>query len=143
MGRIRRLLAHAPADVFVLMAFAFLLVAAEVRLRFLDSSQVLALFRKKIEKQPLASKKRTFLIHNGVLLLEKADRHLGWKPSCVRRTLVLLWLSRLLGLRVELQIGVSRIGQSFEAHIWLTHAGRVLETEAPATPSSSVLTEPS
>jgi hypothetical protein len=62
-------------------------------------------------------------------LLEKLDRRLFRSPSCLRRSLVLIRLTDLLGYSADLKIGFKKNTSSAPAaHAWVEINGIALET---------------
>ena len=48
-----------------------------------------------------------------------------WRGTCLKRSVVLYWLVRRVGVPVELQVGVKRTPAGIlEAHAWLARDGR-------------------
>lgn len=59
-------------------------------------------------------------------LVEVAVRYALPHPSCLTRSLALMWLLRRQSSQSELYIGVKKECGNFEAHAWVSHAGEVL-----------------
>jgi hypothetical protein len=57
--------------------------------------------------------------------------------NCVRRSMVLWWMLRWLGLNSELKIGLNRE----KGHAWVEHAGRVINDSADVASQYAVLYE--
>lgn len=58
--------------------------------------------------------------------VERASRHLPFRPTCLERALVLDRLLGSAGLERTLVIGVRRNGAALEAHAWIERDGRAL-----------------
>ncbi len=108
------------------------LIWADISIRLASSSAIL----KRLQSLTPASKpsfflsslqnlKRTRLIS----LIEAVDRRLGWKPSCLRRTLALGSLFCQLGKAPTLRVGVVRQNNGLRAHSWLEIDGIQLEID--------------
>ena len=120
------------AEIPAVLASSFFLIAAEIQIRFSSSEKILK--DLQTSKTPSSFLKsfcplRTTRV---VSLVEAVDRNLGWKPSCLRRTLALARLSRALGWSPEIKIGVDRRDGNFRAHSWLEVDGLRLEMDDEA-----------
>ena len=122
-------------EVFALFVSVIFLVLAEIEIRFSPPDKIIKKLQnlKAVTKSvfflsPLQKLKRTRLIS----LLEAADRNLGWKSSCLRRTVALAGLSCRLGLAPEFKVGVMRRNDSLRAHSWLEIDGIQLEMDDEA-----------
>ena len=123
-------------EIFTLFVSSFYLATAEVRIRFSKSGTLL----KQLQNLPANPTPLFFLgpLHELrrtriVSLLEAVDRNLGWKPSCLRRTLALAWLSCALGFTPKFKIGVQRWERNLRAHSWLEVDGVRLEMDSEAS----------
>lgn len=124
-----------PGEIFALFISVIFLTAAEIEIRFSGSDKLIKKLRESIPRptpefylQPLLKLKRTRLIS----LVEAADRNLGWKSSCLRRTIALAGLSRKLGLAPVFKIGVMKQNEILRAHSWLELDGIQLEMDDEA-----------
>jgi hypothetical protein len=59
-------------------------------------------------------------------IIEALFRHSPVRPSCLKKSLVLLRVARRRGLPAELRIGVTKSGGELLAHAWIECAGRPL-----------------
>ena len=129
-------------EIFTLFAAAFYLIAAEIQIRFSKSETLLKKLHQRVPGPFLNSKKGpgTFCISRLrklpttriVSLVEAVDRRLGWKPSCLRRTIALAQLGRGLGWTTEFKIGARREEGNLRAHSWLELDGMRLEMDDEA-----------
>ncbi len=51
---------------------------------------------------------------------------MGWKPGCLRRSLLLAEVLRREGYEARVVLGVAREGDSFRGHSWVELGGRAL-----------------
>jgi len=63
-------------------------------------------------------------------LLQAAAANGLLHPTCLERSLVLVWLLRRKGLQGDLHIGVRPSESGVEAHAWVEYAGTVLNDSA-------------
>ncbi len=56
-------------------------------------------------------------------LIEIADHHTPFPPSCLRRSLALAWLLASRGVMTELRVGVTKVDDELHGHAWLTIHG--------------------
>src|SRR5688572_28069387 len=95
------------------------LALAEIKIRFSSSKSILAKLKNlKIRKTPVfyLAPLHTFKLSRLVSLIEAADRRLGWKTSCLRRTLAMAGISSGLGLASEFKVGVRHENGEMRAH---------------------------
>jgi len=59
-------------------------------------------------------------------LVARAARNVPWPATCLRRSLVLWALLARAGEPAELRVGFQREHETFKAHAWVEHQGRVL-----------------
>jgi hypothetical protein len=59
-------------------------------------------------------------------LVTVAGRYCPLGTSCLKEALVLSWLMSRRGMATTLRIGVARRHDSFDAHAWLEHDGRII-----------------
>ena len=59
-------------------------------------------------------------------LVEAVSRCYPFNPTCLKKSLVLLWILRKRGLPAELRIGVRKVGGALQAHAWIECGGRTL-----------------
>jgi len=58
--------------------------------------------------------------------VQRAARHLPFRPTCLEEALALERLLHRAGLDASLVLGVRRAGTTIEAHAWLEHQGHTL-----------------
>ncbi len=122
-------------EIFPIFISVLFLTAAEIEIRFSSSDKIIRRLQNSPARskpvfylQPLQKLKRTRLIS----LLEAADRRLGWKTSCLRRTFALACLSRQMALTPSFKIGVAKQNETLRAHSWLELDGLQLEMDDEA-----------
>lgn len=117
------------------MAHLFLrLLKAEGYLRSADSAvvlQKLQSFSSKAEKKRGSSAVGNEL-SSTIRLLEIADRQYPFRPSCIRKALVLKEILESRGADYQLRVGVQRDAQGLQAHVWIERGGKRLEMELSA-----------
>lgn len=123
-----------PGEIPAVLVSAAFLIAAEIQIRLSSSEKILK------SLQTFSPARSSFLIlpfrkmrtTRVVSLVEAVDRNLGWKPSCVRRTLALARISSAMGWAAELKIGAQRQDGNLRAHSWLELDGMRLEMDDEA-----------
>lgn len=124
---------HPIQDIFLLIFLAILLIAADIRMKIQSSKQILASLRAQTVPSDKRRSARITLRQFEKLsqLAETADRNLGWKPSCLRRSLVLLTFSKWFQSPLSFRLGVRKQSDKFEAHAWIEMDGIALENKSP------------
>jgi hypothetical protein len=110
------------AALLILVPFLF---TAFLYLRFVPSQTLLQRFQRQ---RGSGMRKPGSQFIRLAELLEKLDRRLFSSPSCLRKTLVLIWISSLLGYSADVKIGVRRQESGLAAHAWIEMDGISLET---------------
>lgn len=59
-------------------------------------------------------------------MVNAADRHGVFHPSCLAKSLTLWWLLGRQGIDARLRIGIRKEKDSFEAHAWVEREGTAL-----------------
>lgn len=65
------------------------------------------------------------------LAVQRAARHLPFRPTCLEQALALERLLRSEGLDAAVVVGVRRARATLDAHAWLEHQGRTLLGATP------------
>lgn len=126
MKTLRKLLSLSPGEFTRLCYVSVLLVIAEMSVRFWPFRTILhALERRcahaqKTLKQFPAPEALTDLAR----LIELADRHSVFRPSCLRQALVVAWLVSGRGIAPMLHIGVAQADGQLRAHAWVESNGQ-------------------
>ena len=126
MTKLRKFWSLSWDEQWVLCLAAFLLVAAEVGLRFFSFPRVVAWARRNRRRNRsagLASPERI------AWLVETAARHSWLRPTCLRKSMVLCALLQKQGLKARLVIGTTSPSDAFRAHAWVEAGGKVLGAE--------------
>lgn len=76
------------------------------------------------------------------LAIDRAARRLPFRLVCIQRGLALQWMLRRRALASTLHYGVRREKDRIFAHVWVSHAGRILIGEAEAGAHACVATFP-
>lgn len=137
-----RALCYPSSEIFLVVVSALLLAAAQIRMFFSSSPKILKALQTPGKPSPFlfflknfSSVKKTRLVS----LVEACDANLGWKPSCLRRTLTLSAILRAMGFHPELKIGVNVNSGSFSAHSWFEMDGIRLEIKNDGIPFTQLL----
>jgi hypothetical protein len=67
-----------------------------------------------------------------IRLIEIADRQHPFKPSCIRKALVLKEILETEGLEFQIRVGVQPDAQGLQAHVWMEACGLRLESQPSA-----------
>ncbi len=59
-------------------------------------------------------------------MVNAADRHGVFHPSCLAKSLTLWWLLARQGIEARLRIGIRKEKENFEAHAWVEREGTAL-----------------
>lgn len=116
-----------PAQGLFLRAMVLLpLVALSLRwrgFRATQSSLKLFLSDSRLEHDPLlVSKDAAVAAH----MVNAADRHGLFHPSCLAKSLTLWWLLARQGISSRLRIGIRKENEKMEAHAWVERDGAAL-----------------
>lgn len=132
-------------ELYPIFISTLFLIRADLIIRFSESKRILKRLQNLTasRKVPfyltaLQGLKRTRLIS----LVEAVDRRLGWKPSCLRRTLALGNLFCQLGSAPKFMVGVTRQDNALRAHSWLEMDGTQLEIDDEAAAYSVLSPSP-
>jgi hypothetical protein len=98
-----------------------LLILAEASLRIWSLRTILQALDERSRRAQAAS---SVASESGALvhfarLVELADRHGLFRPSCLRRALVVTWVLSGRGIASNLKIGVTKDQQGLSAHAWV------------------------
>ncbi len=129
MSKLTRIRQLSPSDFFKLSLASLLLFFASVRILFSSQENMIRDLQPRENAAPSLNPGSIAHLRNWIQFLEMADRNLGWKPSCIRRALVISRLSRAFKIPFQFKIGVRRDGNVFEAHTWLEAEGMTLELQ--------------
>lgn len=142
LDKAARALRYPPSEIFLVLVSSALLIGAQLQMFFSSSPELFkklqtpgkpSLFLFSLKK--FSSFKKTRLVS----LVEACDANLGWKPSCLRRSLVLSAMLKAMGFRPELKIGVHKNSSSFAAHSWFELDGVRLEIRNDGIPFTELL----
>jgi transglutaminase superfamily protein len=109
-------------DVLVLAEAIVLTPCIEIGLRAVALDRLLPTIGRQ---RPLSAHVVTDL-ERTARLVEAFFRHYPFRPSCLKKSLVLLRLARRRGMPAELRIGVRKDGGELLAHAWIECAGRTV-----------------
>ena len=129
MRRLTRLLRLPRAEQWILIQAVLLLPLVAVLLRTIGLARCWALLRPHL-LTPSPQRGEGERHATTVRMVDVAARHLPWQPTCLPRSLVLLFLLRRQGVPAELRIGVQKRQQQLEAHAWVEVDRRVVN-DAP------------
>ncbi len=121
MNTLSGLLRLSPGEVATLCRLGVLHILAEASLRICSLRTILyALDKRSARAQAAASGAPTSdaVIHFA-RLVERADRHGLFRPSCLRRALVVAWVLSGQGITPILKIGVTKDQDDLSAHAWV------------------------
>jgi transglutaminase superfamily protein len=65
-------------------------------------------------------------VERAARLVDVASRFYPFRPTCLKRSLVLLRILRARGLPAELRVGVRKVGDELHSHAWIECRGRIL-----------------
>jgi hypothetical protein len=109
----QRRMGYVKVSVLLLLSeFALRLWPIHPLLQFLQKRWMLAPISSSRTPEPQALDRLTQLV-------ELADRHGLFRPSCLRQTLVVAWLLGGQGVATSLRIGVTKADGQLRAHAWL------------------------
>ena len=116
-----------PAQRLFLRAIVLLpLVALSLRWRGFRATQAalqVSLFNPNQKCDPALVSKETALAAH---MVNAADRHGLFHPSCLAESLTLWWLLGRRGIDSHLRIGIRKENEKFEAHAWVERDGAAL-----------------
>jgi len=107
---------------------SILLLIAELSLRLWSFQTILKTLQQRCVRTQMPSRDAPGLepFTQVIRLVELADRHGLFAPSCLRQTVVLAWLFSGRGIEVAVRIGVSKTHEDLRAHAWLEQNGEPL-----------------
>ncbi len=121
MNSLRNLLRLSPGQAASLCRVSVLLILAEASLRIWSLRTILHALDKRSMRARAASSVAPAsgaLVHFA-RLVELADRHGLFRPSCLRRALVVAWVLSGRGIASNLKIGVTKDRDTLSAHAWV------------------------
>ena len=124
-----------PGEITAVFISGCFLLSAEFRIRLLSSEKIIQNLKSgraatiAFFVRPFRSLRKTRIVS----LVEAVDRNLGWKPSCLRRTLALAAILSSLGETPEFKVGVQPEGGRLRAHTWLELDGMRMEMDDEAS----------
>jgi len=125
MSRLRKLLRLSPGQLCHLCQISLLLLLAEASLRLWSLRAILRALQRRSVRAHLAGRAPPGLDDLPTLtgLVELADRHSLFRPSCLRKAVTLAWLLAGRGLPSTVRIGATQEQGQFRAHAWLDLEG--------------------
>lgn len=142
LDKAARALRYPPSEIFLVLVSALLLAGAQIQIFVSSSPELFKALQNPGKPSPfLFFLKRfsSFKKNRLVSLVEACDANLGWKPSCLRRALVLSAMLRAMGFWPKLIIGVHKNAASFSAHSWFELDGIRLEIRDEGIPFTELL----
>jgi hypothetical protein len=132
---VRKLMTLSSRELLTLCQASVLLTLAEVSVRIWSLKTILHALERRTARAQAASggAPASEMIMTLARLVELADRHGLFRPSCLRQALVVAWLLGRRGAATSLRIGVTKEDGQLQAHAWL---------EVPGTPRISVFADP-
>ena len=127
MERVHRFFELPRSECFILAQAWGLFLLADLALRTLPFTRLLALSNKVFLKRK--GRPAVALVPNAARLawlVEVGGRYTPVKATCLKKALVLSWLLGRRGTQTELQIGIARHEGTFKAHAWLDCDGQVI-----------------
>jgi hypothetical protein len=110
-------------DLRVLVEAISLIPGIEIRLRTLAFDRLLA----RAVREGRNGRRRTAIdVDRAARLIEALFAWYPFKPTCLKKSLVLLRLARRHGIGAELRIGVRKDAGELVAHAWIECGGRTL-----------------
>ncbi len=123
MNTLSGLLRLSPGEVVTLFRVSVLLILAEASLRIWSLRTILhALDKRSVRAQAASSvAPASDPLVQFARLVERADRHGLFRPSCLRRALVVAWVLSGQGVTPILKIGVTKDKEQddLSAHAWV------------------------
>lgn len=131
----RKLMSLSSQELLTLCQASGLLTLAEVSVRIWSLKTILRVLEQRTARAQAASggALASEMAMTLARLVELADRHGLFRPSCLRQSLVVVWMLGGKGLVTSLRIGVAKEDGRLRAHAWL---------EVPSTPRISVFADP-
>jgi len=124
--RLRKALDLSASD-WVLIAQATLWFAAvEFGLRFLPLRTVLAQLHHQRPSGQETCGPTSAIPERAAYCVELASRLYPFRPTCLKKALVLYSLLNRRGFDVQVQLGAARDSGRLEAHAWVEHQGRII-----------------
>ena len=123
LARIRRLTSSELADLSFAITMVPLVALALRLVSFRKIRRVIAATSRRPEPGASAPSERAMKMAQ---LVAAAARRSPVNATCMARALTLHWLLRLRGMESDLRIGVRKVGERLDAHLWVEHGGRPL-----------------
>ena len=121
MNTLVNLLRLSLGEAATLCRVSVLLILAEASLRIWSLRTILEALEKRSAHAQGASDSppASEALANFTRLVELADRHGLFRPSCLRRALVVAWVLSGRGIASNLKIGVTKDQGNLSAHAWV------------------------
>ena len=131
--KLYRVFLYSSPEIYAVLVITLVLLASDLKIRLSTAAQLLKEFRPHPVKpvaanrvfRPLLNLKKTRVAS----FVEAIDKNLGWKPSCLRRTLALASIFQKMGFAPAIKIGVHRDEEILKAHSWIEIDGMRLEMQ--------------
>ena len=123
---LRKLMTLSSSELLTLCQVSVLLPLAEVSLRLWSFQTILHAIERRCARaqKPLTPFPAPEALTDLARLIELADRHSFFRPSCLRQSLVVAWLVSGRGIAPMLHIGVAQADGRLRAHAWVESNGR-------------------
>ena len=117
---------RSPHELLSLCQVAVLLPLAEASLRLWSFQTILHALERRCARaqQTLKPLSAPETVTDLARLIELADRHSVFRPSCLRQALVVAWLLSGRGIAPMLHIGVAQAEGRLRAHAWVESNGQ-------------------
>ena len=142
MIRLRKALTLFASDWLLILQSASLFPVVEFGLRFAPFRTVPTHVRPQRQSGRKARDPMSAIPERAAYCVEVASRFYPFRPTCLKKALVLCWLLRRKGFDVQVQIGAARDRGRLDAHAWVEHQGRII-LGAPAPGRYATLCAPS
>jgi hypothetical protein len=113
-------------ELLTLCQVSVLLILAEVSLRLWSFQTILHALERRCARaqKTLTQFPAPEVLTDLARLIELADRHSVFRPSCLRQALVVAWLVSGRGIAPMLHIGVAQADGRLRAHAWVESNGQ-------------------
>jgi hypothetical protein len=124
--RLRKAFALSASDWLQIARAARWFVLVEFGLRYLALCTLLRITGKPTSSRVVLCEAGRLSPERVAYCVELVSRLDPFRPTCLKKALVLYALLSRKGLDVQLMIGAARDGGLLDAHAWLEHQGRII-----------------
>src|SRR5438067_1513737 len=133
LRKLRRLSNFPPGELFILLQFVALALAARLALTFLRLSRVTECVARGANNRFLRCLplfQHRYELTRLMRLADLAAKGLRSDGPCLLRSLLLFWLLKARGEHAELLVGVRKEASAINSHAWIESQGKVIGDSA-------------